>query len=285
MTGSIVPKDAQAPGRGAPRAWIERADDQRRPRVEGTPDRAAAEEPLRRECALGRGAANATNSSRAGPGSVNRATALPGTPTFAGRAWLRDPPRPAIAIRARRHPARTARASTSDRSLVRIAIPGENEPPSRPDRPGGYRWESPAADRPRATREYRGTTTDDETAQRIMADFGRAYFSKRPEQLAEVITADAEWHFAFGADAPDGRVRRGLDGFMRGIAENDALFERLRFNEVHCRGLGDDQIVMTYRVDGRYRGGDEFALRGVELITVRDNRVALKDVFWKQKTG
>jgi len=125
---------------------------------------------------------------------------------------------------------------------------------------------------------------DDVTAERLMATFGKAYFSKQRDQLAEAITADAEWHFAFGADAPHGRVRRGLEGFMQGIAENDALFERLRFNDVLCRGLGVDQIVMTYRVDGKYRGGAEFALRGVELITVRDGRVALKDVFWKQQT-
>jgi len=125
---------------------------------------------------------------------------------------------------------------------------------------------------------------DDVTAQQVMARFGKAYFSKERERLAEVITPDAEWHFAFGADVPDGRVRRGIDGFMQGIAENDALFERLRFNDVLCRGLGDDQIVMTYRAEGQRRGGASFSLRGVELITVREGRVALKDVFWKQQT-
>lgn len=126
---------------------------------------------------------------------------------------------------------------------------------------------------------------DDVTAEEVMARFGKAYFSKDPAKIASVITPDAEWHFAFGADAPDGRVRRGLDGFMRGIAENDALFERLRFNKVVCRGLTDEQFVMTYVVDGQYRAGEPFTLRGVELITVRDGRVALKDVFWKQQTG
>ena len=126
---------------------------------------------------------------------------------------------------------------------------------------------------------------DDVTAEQVMARFGKAYFSKQPEQLAEAITADAEWHFAFGADAPDGRVRKGLDGFLQGIAENDALFERLRFNDIVFRGLGDDQVVMTYLADGQYRAGASFSLRGIELITVRDGRVARKDVFWKQQTG
>lgn len=125
---------------------------------------------------------------------------------------------------------------------------------------------------------------DDRAAEQVMARFGKAYFSRQPDQLAEAITPDAEWHFAFGPDAPDGRVRRGLDGFMQGIAENDALFERLRFNDLVFRGLGGDQIVMTYLVEDQFRGGPEFSLRGIELITARDGRVARKDVFWKQKT-
>jgi ketosteroid isomerase-like protein len=125
---------------------------------------------------------------------------------------------------------------------------------------------------------------DDTTASEVMARFAAAYFSKDSSRLASVITDDAEWHFAFGADTPHGRVRRGLAGFLRGIADNDALFERLRFDDVVIRGLGNDRIVMTYLANGRYRSGDDFTLRGIELITVRDGRVALKDVFWKQHT-
>jgi ketosteroid isomerase-like protein len=123
---------------------------------------------------------------------------------------------------------------------------------------------------------------DDDAAAEVMRRFGRAYFSKDAAQLRGVITEDAEWHFAFGEDAPDGRVRRGIDGFMRGMAENDAMFERLRFGDVRCRALGGDDLVMTYLVDGQWRNGPAFQLRGVELIAVRGGRVARKDVFWKQ---
>jgi ketosteroid isomerase-like protein len=123
---------------------------------------------------------------------------------------------------------------------------------------------------------------NDAAALAVMQRFGKAYFSKDPAQLAQAITPDAEWHFAFGPDAPDGRVRKGVAGFMQGIAENDALFEKLRFNDVVIRALDDRQLVMTYLLDGRYRGGEAFALRGIELVTVRDGKVDRKDVFWKQ---
>lgn len=123
---------------------------------------------------------------------------------------------------------------------------------------------------------------DDTEAKAVMARFGSAYFSKEEERLAQAITPDAEWHFAFGADAPHGRVRKGLAGFMRGLAENDELFETLRFDDVVIRALGDDQLVMTYTANGRRPGGDAFSLRGIELVTARDGRLHRKDVFWKQ---
>jgi ketosteroid isomerase-like protein len=123
---------------------------------------------------------------------------------------------------------------------------------------------------------------DDRTANEVMQRFGKAFFSREPAEIAKVITEDAEWHFAIGEDGADGRVRKGLAGFMQGIADNDALFASLRFEKVVCRGFGTDQIVMTYLVRGQLRAGSPFALRGIELITVRDGRVALKDVFWKQ---
>jgi ketosteroid isomerase-like protein len=123
---------------------------------------------------------------------------------------------------------------------------------------------------------------DDTTAHAVMQAFGKAYFARDAALLAQVITPDAQWHFAMGADAPHGRVRVGVAGFLQGIAENEALFEKLRFEQVVCQGLGADKIVMTYLVNGQHRGGSAFSLRGVELITVVDGRVALKDVFWKQ---
>ncbi len=123
---------------------------------------------------------------------------------------------------------------------------------------------------------------DDTEASALMQRFGKAFFSRDRASIASLITEDAEWHFAMGPDAPHGSVRKGIDGFMRGIEANDALFERLKFGEVQCRGMGADQLVMTYVVDGKFRDGDAFTLRGIELVTARDGRVAKKDVFWKQ---
>jgi ketosteroid isomerase-like protein len=124
---------------------------------------------------------------------------------------------------------------------------------------------------------------DDIEAQAVMARFGSAFFSKREDRLADAITPDAEWHFAFGEDIPHGRVRRGLAGFMQGMAENDATFESLRFDDVVIRAVGEDQLLMTYTATGKRRDGETFSLRGLELVTARDGRIHKKDVFWKAR--
>lgn len=125
---------------------------------------------------------------------------------------------------------------------------------------------------------------DDLEAQAVMARFASAFFRKSEERLADAITPDAEWHFAFGPDVPHGRVRTGVKGFMQGAAENDEMFETLRFDDVIIKGLSNDQILMTYTANGQWRRGEEFSLRGIELITARAGRLHKKDVFWKQRS-
>ncbi|MEZ5654070.1 MAG: nuclear transport factor 2 family protein [Burkholderiaceae bacterium] len=125
----------------------------------------------------------------------------------------------------------------------------------------------------------------DEQATQFMARFGRAFFSGEPQALASVVAADAQWHFAIGEE-PDGRVHHGIDGFIQGKAANERLIENLRFEDVCCRALGEQAIVMTYRVTGRWRAsGQTLDRRGIELIELRDGRLNRKDVFWKQGTN
>lgn len=121
-----------------------------------------------------------------------------------------------------------------------------------------------------------------EEADSIMRRMGKALFSADRDKMNVALTPDAEWHFAIGEDAPNGRVRIGIDGFLQGIADNNALFEHLKFNDISYAPFGEDQIVMTYTINGKHRGGEAFTQRGVEIITARDGKVAKKDVFWKQ---
>lgn len=123
---------------------------------------------------------------------------------------------------------------------------------------------------------------NDATAVEVMKRFGKAFFKKDPVLLEAAITEDAEWHQDSGPDAPHGRVLKGVKGFLRGIADKDGRYESQRFNDVVIKAMGEDQIVMTYLLEGKWKGGQEFSARGIELLTVRDGRICKKDVFLKQ---
>jgi len=123
---------------------------------------------------------------------------------------------------------------------------------------------------------------DDAAALEVMKRFGKAFFKKDPVLLEAAITEDAEWHQDSGPDAPHGRVLKGVNGFLEGIADKDGHYESQRFNDVVIKAMGEDQIVMTYLMDGKWKDGAAFSARGIELLTVRDGRICKKDVFLKQ---
>jgi ketosteroid isomerase-like protein len=112
--------------------------------------------------------------------------------------------------------------------------------------------------------------------------FASAFFRRDLDALAKCTTADFEWRFAIGGDAPHGRVYRGVRGVETGYAERDALLASARYDEARTTALADGRVLMEYRVHGEFVGGRPFDLMGVELLTVRDGKVALKDVYWKQ---
>ncbi len=120
-----------------------------------------------------------------------------------------------------------------------------------------------------------------ETVDDLMRRFGKAFMRADREALEAVTTDDFEWHFASGPEAPDGRVYQGVDGVMKGIADNKQGFDGLRFEDIDYFPAGADKIVMTARVTGRHLDGDAFNLRCIELYTVRDGLIAKKDAFWK----
>jgi len=123
---------------------------------------------------------------------------------------------------------------------------------------------------------------DDATALAIMQTFGKAFFKRDRALLEQAIAPDFEWHGEAGPDAPHGRILRGVEGLLQGIADEERLYENVRLKDIVIRALGEDQILMSYLSVGQYRDGEAFSLRGIELLTVRDGRVAKKDVFSKQ---
>jgi ketosteroid isomerase-like protein len=123
---------------------------------------------------------------------------------------------------------------------------------------------------------------DEAASDRLLKDFGRAFFRRDLEGLTACTTEDFEWRFAIGGDDPHGRVYRGVDGVQTGFAERDALLAKARYDEVRTTPLTDGRVLMEYRVSGAFTNGKAFDFMGVEIFAFRDGRIALKDVYWKQ---
>ena len=122
---------------------------------------------------------------------------------------------------------------------------------------------------------------DANARQRVLDRFLKAFMARDFAALADCVTADFEWRFAIGPDAPDGKVYRGLDGLRQGFAERDAALSAVRYDDLRTTVAGE-RLVLEYRVSGTDRAGKSFNLRGVELFDFAGTRIAIKDVFWKQ---
>jgi ketosteroid isomerase-like protein len=116
----------------------------------------------------------------------------------------------------------------------------------------------------------------------ILARLGKAFFRADRTALEKVLTPDFEWHFAFGPDTPNGRVYRGVDGTLKGIADYGEWFEEMKFELVEKLPLGEDQMFVAFAVRGKWRNGPTFHERGAEIFTIRGGKLAKNDVFWKR---
>lgn len=118
----------------------------------------------------------------------------------------------------------------------------------------------------------------------LMKRFGRAFNKANVDGILDCVTDDFEWRLASGPDAPDGRVARGREAVREALAERDAALGAVRFSEAEVAMAGD-RVLGTFRVTGTYADGTPLDLRGVDIYTLRDGRIATKDSYWKRIEG
>ena len=119
-------------------------------------------------------------------------------------------------------------------------------------------------------------TGEPETAKRVIDRFNDAFNRHDADALAETLTDDTVFE---DTSAPDGRLVEGRDNVVAywraWFGRNpDAAFE----TEDMIVG-GDRAVVLwTYR---KTRDGKPWHLRGVDVFTVRDGKVAAKRAYVK----
>jgi ketosteroid isomerase-like protein len=115
------------------------------------------------------------------------------------------------------------------------------------------------------------------TPTELVERFLAAASQERWHELPALLQRDFE--LVEPASLPYGGTHRGVDGYVALLQRIGALFE-LRFEPGPVRSAGDDTVVLRMRVTFTARStGRSVALRVVELLTVRDGRLARSEVF------
>ncbi len=124
--------------------------------------------------------------------------------------------------------------------------------------------------------------------QNLMLNFRRAYAKGDPDKLAEVLSADFEWHthtFDPADPVTTGKVLHGVEGMMTELERR-----RRDWSDVCYEGLQErfapNLVTQTFTISGLDRGVP-FAVAAVDLYDVDDSagpgaeRLSKKDTYWK----
>ncbi|MDP6565023.1 MAG: nuclear transport factor 2 family protein [Alphaproteobacteria bacterium] len=125
-------------------------------------------------------------------------------------------------------------------------------------------------------------TISEDQAMDLLRRFGKAFNRADVDGILACVTDDFVWVQAEGPDAPDGRVRRGRDEVRDALAERDATYRDVRFSETAVHFAGD-RVIGTFRATGSHAAdGAPYDVRGVDIYSFRDGRIASKDSYWKR---
>ncbi|MDP6389177.1 MAG: nuclear transport factor 2 family protein [Alphaproteobacteria bacterium] len=121
---------------------------------------------------------------------------------------------------------------------------------------------------------------DRDQAMEVLKAFGKAFNKGDVDAILECVTDDFEWRLNEGPEAPDGRVVRGREEVRRTLAERAALYNDVRFSETEVF-FADDQVIGRFRATGSHADGRPLDVRGVDIYSFRDGKIAVKDSYWK----
>jgi ketosteroid isomerase-like protein len=114
----------------------------------------------------------------------------------------------------------------------------------------------------------------------LLRRFGKAFNAGDVDAILDCVTDDFEWVLAEGPEPPHGRRVRGREAVAAALAQRRRELPELRFSETEVLVAGE-RAVGTFRARGRRADGGAIDVRGCDIYTLRDGRIARKDSYWK----
>lgn len=116
----------------------------------------------------------------------------------------------------------------------------------------------------------------------LMEKFRLSYATLNEQGLRETTSEDFEWHqhvTTNSDDMPTGRVLRGIDALIKDLKWRQANWRNVRYEDLEERAA-PDMLVQTFRISGEVDEAS-FHAKAVDLYTVKDGLITLKDTYWK----
>ena len=117
--------------------------------------------------------------------------------------------------------------------------------------------------------------------EKLLRDFGKAFFNADAESLAECITSDFEWHQHVGTNAPTGNVIKGADATCEEVKRRKQEWRDVKYADFQNH-FTKDLIVSTFTVSGIDEKGQSFNVCAVDLYPIANGKILLKDSYWKR---
>jgi len=117
--------------------------------------------------------------------------------------------------------------------------------------------------------------------EQLMTDFGKAFALRDRAGLIAVTTSDFVWYQNTMVDGPQGRAVQGVDALLAVLEARQKDWSDVRYTDNHFYATAE-KIIHTYHVTGTDLDTGPFEVNGMDIYTIRDGKIAVKDSYWKR---
>jgi ketosteroid isomerase-like protein len=117
--------------------------------------------------------------------------------------------------------------------------------------------------------------------EQLMSDFGRAFATLDGDGLRKITSEDFVWYQNTMDEGPTGRKLEGVDAMLGFLRNRAGQWSEVRYtdNEFYATS---SKIIHTYHVMGIDLETGAFDANGMDIYTLRDGKIAVKDSYWKR---
>lgn len=114
----------------------------------------------------------------------------------------------------------------------------------------------------------------------LLDRFAAAWNAHDVEALLDCMTEDGVFHGSAGPE-PDGATYQGTGALRTSFCAIWQTFPDAAWNDVN-HIIAGDRAITEWRFTGTKADGTKVNVRGADIFTLRDRKIAVKDTFRKQ---